>query len=103
MVGQQGNSDTTNSKNRTAKDEQQKKFAPIHTGMSQPKTIYLEYVASIFKGKKPLKNLNEEKFLRGKNQIKNTSQGLTSNKIQVFLIQGYELIGHSRAVHSAWL
>ena len=55
MVGQQGNSDTTNSKNRTAKDEQQKKFAPIHTGMSQPKTIYLEYVASIFKEKKPSK------------------------------------------------
>ena len=43
-----------NSKNRTAKDKQQKKFAQIHTGMSQPKTIYLEYVASIFKGKKNL-------------------------------------------------
>ena len=43
--------------------------------------IYLEYVANIFTGKKnPSKNLSEEKILRGKNQLKLTSQVLFSIK-----------------------
>ena len=42
--------------------------------------IYLEYVANIFTGKKSSKNLSEEKILRGKNQLKLTSQVLLSIK-----------------------
>ena len=43
--------------------------------------IYLEYVANIFTEKKLSKNLSEEKkILRGKNQLKLTSQVLLSIK-----------------------